>query len=82
MQTLKVEIYSLPSLTPKKTITIPGMMLRAASRMMPAAISERLAEKGIDAAEIVRLASDPEVQGVVAEIEDFERNEKIVVSLI
>ena len=79
---MKIEIFSLPSLTPKKNITIPGMMLRAASRMMPAGVSDRLAEKGIDAAEIIRLAADPEVRGVVAEIEDFERGEKIVVSLV
>lgn len=82
MHTLKIEIFALPALTPKKNITIPGMMLRAASKMLPSGVNDKLAAQGIDAAEIVRLAGDPEAKGVVAVIEDFERGEKIVVSLV
>jgi hypothetical protein len=37
--------------------------------------------QGIDLEEIVRLSGDPEVRGVIAEIEEHKDNKRIVISV-
>lgn len=37
--------------------------------------------QGVDLEEIVRLSGDPEVRGVIAEIEDHKDNKRIVISV-
>ncbi len=81
MKSLIIRIERLDTGEAKKTITVPGMMLKFATKVLPANVSHSLEEKGIDPREIVKLASDPDVHGVIAEIEDHEKNEKIIVSL-
>ena len=40
-----------------------------------------LADEGIDVEDIIRLSEQPEVQGVIVEVEDHTKNERVVVIL-
>lgn len=81
MTDLKIRIYHGGRQEPGTSITIPGGMLRVASNLIPKRAMEALDEKGVDLKEIVRLSEDPTVHGTVVEIEDHDRNERVVVSL-
>jgi len=81
MTDLKIRIYASDASTPKTTVTIPGAVMKIASRLIPKKAQASLQEKGIDLNEIVRLADNPEARGTLVEIEDHEKNEKIVIAL-
>ena len=63
--------------SPETTITIPGRVLRIASKLIlkPAAVA--LQEKGIYIDELIKLYNNPEINGPVVEIEDHKKNEKV-----
>ena len=81
MANLKIRIYKGGADQPETTITIPGGVLTIASRLIPKQASESLQDQGIDIEEIIRLSSNPEVQGTLVEIEEHGKNEKVVISL-
>ena len=81
MSDLKIRIYHQGRADPGTTVTIPGGILRFASNMIPHKAKEALDEKGVDIEEIVRLSENPEAHGIVVEIEDHDKNERVVVSL-
>lgn len=81
MSDLKIRVYHQGRTDPGTTITIPGGILRVASNMIPHKAKEALDEKGVDVEEIVRLSENPEALGTVVEIDDHEKNERVVVSL-
>lgn len=82
MRSLKIEIFALGSGEPKKTIRIPAMMLGMAPKMLPVSIQESLRDKGVDVGQIVEMARNPDVEGVLVEIDDHEAGQRIVVSLV
>ena len=67
--------------SPDTTVSIPIDILRIASRLIPVRAMKALADEGIDVEEIVRLSEQPEVQGVLVEVEDHTKNERVVVML-
>ena len=81
MRSVKIQIFDLGSLQPKTTIKIPNAVLRFAVKLMPQKTAESLQEKGIDVAELTKLASEPNLRGTLVEVEDAKSNERIVVSL-
>jgi hypothetical protein len=81
MANLKIRVYKAGNPEPATTVTIPGGVLQVASKLIPKRAMEELREKGIDVDEIVNLSSNPEVSGTLVEVEDHEKNERIVISL-
>ena len=81
MADLKIRVYKSGSDEPDTTVTIPGGILKVASALVPKQATEALQEKGIDLEEIIRLSENPEAHGVLVEVEEHRKNEKIVVSL-
>ena len=81
MPTLKIRFYHEGRTEPGSTVTIPGGILRFASNMIPHRAKTALDEKGVDIDELVRLSENPEALGTVIEIEDHDKNERVVVSL-
>jgi len=80
MVDLKIRVYKSGG-EPATTVTIPGNVLRIASGLVPASARRALEGEGIDLAEIVRLSETDAARGVLAEIEDHDKGERVVVSL-
>ena len=81
MADLKIRVYKGGADEPETTVTIPGGILKVASSLVPKQATEALQEKGIDLEEIIRLSENPEAHGVLVEVEEHRKNEKIIVSL-
>lgn len=81
MADLKIRVFKHGKSHPETTITIPGSVLRIASKLIPKPAAVALQEKGIDIDELIKLSTNPEINGTVVEIEDHKKNEKVLVSL-
>ena len=81
MPNLKIRIFKRAETEPETTITIPGNILKIASKLIPHRLAEICQDKGIDINEIIRLSENPEAQGTVVEIEEHKKNEKVVIAL-
>ncbi len=66
---------------PEKTVTVPGGILKMASRLIPKQARTALQEKGIEIDEIVRLSENPDARGTLVEVQEHKKNEKIVIAL-
>lgn len=81
MTNLKIRIFKRGEKNPDTTITIPGNILKIASKLIPHRLSEIIQDKGIDIGEIIRLSENPEAKGTLVEIEEHKKNEKVVIAL-
>ena len=81
MANLKIRVFKGGETEPETTITIPGAVLKVASKLIPKRAATVLQNKGIDLDEIIRLSTDPEIQGTLIEVEEHKENERIVISL-
>jgi len=81
MANLKIRTFNQGDPEPKTTVTIPGGVLKIASKLIPKQTAEEMHEKGIDLEELIRLSENPEAHGTLVEIEDHRKNEKIVIAL-
>ena len=81
MPSLKIRIYRSDKKNPKTTISVPLAILKIASKFIPRKITSFLAEKGIDIAEILQIALEDDLRGLLAEIEEHQKDETIVISV-
>jgi hypothetical protein len=81
MSDLKIRIYKDKSSDPVTTVTVPGSVLKIASKLIPKQAMDALHEKGIDLDEIIKLSENPEAKGTLVEVEEHEKDEKIVIAL-
>jgi hypothetical protein len=81
MTDLKIRVFKRGESDPDTTITIPGNILKIASKLIPRKLSEILQDKGIDIGEIIRLSENPDAKGTLVEIEEHKKNEKVVIAL-
>ena len=81
MADLKIRVFKGGQPQPATTVTIPSGVLKVASKLIPKQAAVALQDAGIDLDELIRLSQNPEVQGTLAEIEEHEKNQKIVISL-
>ncbi len=81
MADVKIRIFKSGKTQPETTVTIPGNVLKVASRLIPKQAAAALQDKGIDLNELIELSKNPEVHGTLVEVEEHKKNEKIVISL-
>jgi hypothetical protein len=81
MADLRIRVFKGHEQQPETTVTIPGGVLKVASKLIPKKAAAALQDKGIDLDEIVRLSNNPEVHGHLVEIEEHNKNERVVISL-
>ncbi len=81
MADLKIRVFKRGNTNPDTTVTIPGNVLRIASNLIPKQAASALEEKGIDIQEIARLSENPDAQGTILEVEEHEKNERVLISL-
>jgi len=81
MADLKIRVYKGDEPEPETTVTIPGGVLKIASKLIPRQARSALAEKGIDLEEIIHLADNPDAHGTLVEVMEHKKNERIVIAL-
>jgi hypothetical protein len=81
MADLKIRVFKGGGAEPDTTVTIPGGILKLASKLIPKQAAEALQEKGIDLDEIIRLSNNPDAHGILVVVEEHAKNEKVVISL-
>ena len=75
MADLKIRVFKGDASSPETTVTVPGGVLKIASRLIPKRATDALQERGIDLEEIIKLAEHPDARGTLAEVEDEEERE-------
>lgn len=81
MANLKIKISSASDSRPKTTVTIPGVVLKVASKLIPKQAMDILQKQGIDIAELIKLTENRAARGTLLEVEDHKRDEKVVVAV-
>ena len=81
MSDLKIRVFKGDEQQPETTVTIPGGVLKVASHLIPRKAAAALQDKGINFHEIVRLSDNPEAHGKLVEIEEHQKNERVIISL-
>ena len=81
MPDLKIKIFEKGKDTSQTTITIPGNVLKIASKLIPQKIKSELEKTGINLDELVNIAENKKVTGTLIEIEENEKNTKIIIGL-
>ena len=81
MESLKIRVYKQGNSKPQTSVTIPVCILKIASKLIPKKATAALQEEGIDINEIIKLASNPEIKGTLLEVEEHEKNERIIISI-
>ena len=81
MASLKIRTYKSGGTAPDTTISIPLKIVRLASTLVPNKTSAALLEKGIDVKLIAELVRNEEVRGTLVEIEEHNKNERIIISV-
>jgi hypothetical protein len=78
---LKIRIFKDGAGEPETTITIPLVILRFATRLMPKQAVSAIEEYGIDLNQIVELSQQKDVHGTLVEIDRHKKNEKVVIAI-
>lgn len=81
MSDVKVRVYRGADRHLASTVTIPGGVFRIAANLVPRRAVEALRREGIELDELVSLSERPQPMGVLVEVEDHDKDERIVVSL-
>lgn len=81
MRKLKIKVFKGAEADPETTCTIPVTVLKVAFKLVPKQARAALLEKGIDLEEIVKLSENPDAQGMLLEVEDHKKNERVVIAL-
>lgn len=81
MANLKIEVFKNSSTGPETTIKIPLDVLKVASKLMPKNLMSSLEEKGIDINHLLHATQKEKIQGVLVEIEEHRKNERVVISV-
>ena len=81
MASLKIRIYADDKDNPKTTISVPLGVLKLASKLIPKKLVSRLTAKGIDITEVLKAVMEEDVRGVLAEIEEHQKDETIIISV-
>ena len=81
MADLKIRVFKGGKTEADTTVTVHGGVLKVASKLIPKQAAAALQDKGIDLDELVKLSSNSAIHGTLVEVEDHEKNEKVVISL-
>ena len=81
MADLKIRVFKGGAAEPETSVTIPGGVLKIASRLIPKQATEALQEKGIDLDDIIRLSENPDAHGILVEVEEHKKGERVVIAL-
>jgi len=81
MAKIKIVSYRADETTPFVTVTIPSSVFKIAKKLIPKKAYRLLEEQNIDLEGIEEIMKSGEATGVLLEVEDHKKKEKIVISV-
>ena len=81
MTKLCIKKFKQGNENPLTTVSIPLAVIKMVKSLIPKKAKEELQNEGIDIQEIIKLSESPNFKGTVLEVEDHEKNEKVIISI-
>ena len=81
MKKLCIKKYKQGNIKPLTTVSIPLAVVKMVKSLIPKKVKEELQKEGIDIKEIIKLSESPHFTGTVLEVDNHQKNEKIIISL-
>ena len=81
MKKLCIKKFEQKNKNPLTTVSIPLVVIKMVKSLIPQKAKEELQKEGIDIQEIIKLSDSPDFSGTVLEVDNHEKNEKIIISL-
>ena len=81
MTKLFIKKFEKDNEKPLTTVSIPLAVLKIVKSLIPKKAKEELQKEGIDIQEIIKLSDSPDFTGIVLEVENHEKNEKVIISI-
>ena len=81
MTKLCIKKFEQESKKPLTTVSIPLAVIKMVKSLIPKKAKEELQKEGIDIKEIIKLSEPPHFTGTVLEVDNHQKNEKIIISL-
>jgi hypothetical protein len=78
MTKLCIKKFEQGNKKPLTTVSIPLAVIKVVKSLIPKKAKEELQKEGIDIKEIIKLSESP---GTVLEVDNHEKNEKVIISL-
>ena len=81
MTKLCIKKFKQGNIKPLTTVSIPLAVIKMVKSLIPKKAKEELQKEGIDIKEIIKLCESPHFSGTVLEVDNHQKNEKIIISL-
>jgi hypothetical protein len=81
MRSLKIREFKIDSDTPEETVTIPLSIFKIVAKIIPKKALAALQQNDIDIEEIRKLADNPEIQGIILEVEEHTKGVRTTISI-
>ncbi len=81
MRSLKIREFKIGSDTPEETVTIPLSIFKIVAKIIPKKALATLQQNDIDIEEIQKLADNPEIQGLILEVEEHTKGVRTTISI-
>ena len=81
MRSLKIREFKIGSYTPEETVTIPLSIFKIVAKIIPKKALAALQQNDIDIEEIQKLADNPEIQGIILEVDEHTKGVRTTISI-
>ena len=81
MRSLKIREFKIDSDTPEETVTIPLSIFKIVAKIIPKKALAALQQNDINIEEIQKLADNPEIQGIILEVEEHAKGVRTTISI-
>ena len=81
MTKLCIKKFEQENEKPLTTVSIPLVVIKMVKNLIPKKAKEELQKEGIDIQEIIKLSESSDFTGTVLEVDNHQKNEKIIISL-
>jgi len=81
MAKLSIKKYEQGTEKPLTTVSIPLAIIKIVKSLIPKKAKEELQKEGLDIKKIIKLSKSPDFTGTVLEVDNHEKNEKVIISL-
>jgi hypothetical protein len=81
MRSIKIREFKIGSDTPEKTVTIPLTIFKIVAKIMPKKALDALQQNDIDIEEIQKVADNPDIQGIILEVEEHTKGVRTIISI-
>jgi hypothetical protein len=81
MRSLNIREFKIGSDTPEETVTIPLSIFKIVAKIIPKKALAALQQNDINIEEIQKLADNPEIQGIILEVEEHTKGVRTTISI-